>query len=1403
MVALLAALSYVPLLLTDRGQVGSDTKPYLYLDPGALLADAPSLWQPEVGLGSVPHQNIGYLWPMGPYFWLMETLGLPDWVAQRLWIGTTILLAGLGVRYLLRTLGWRTPGIAVAVFAYALSPYGLAYFARISALLLPWAGLPWLIALTIKSTRTQGWRHPAAFALVAVSIGSINATSLLLVGLAPAMWIFYEMVIRRSWTPIFAALRIGLLTAGCSLWWVAGVTTQGRYGPNVLRFTETYEAVADSSTAPEVLRGLGYWFFYGNDHLGQWIEPSRAYTARTVLLVLSFALPVAALAAAAFTRWRHRAYFVALIVVGALVAVGSHPFDAPSVLGELFRESTKGDFGLALRSTPRVIPLVVLGTAVLLGAGSAAVVRRLPRLEVPVIVGVIVLVALNFPPLFNGQLVSRHLQRPEEIPDYWTAAIADLDADGPETRILEVPGADFTSYRWGNTIEPVTPGLTDRPYVARELVPFGSEPSISLQIAFDRQFQEGLYSPESLAPLVRLMSVGDVVFRSDLKYERFRTPRPPITWADLQATPGLDEPVVYGPTTPNVAGPEHTMIDELALAMPADAEHPPAVSAFGVDDTLPLVRTHPEAGALVVAGDAEALVDLAALGMLDPDRLIVFSASLADDPEQLDTLLDAGATVVVSDQNRRQARRWGSIRENAGYVERADEEPIRYDPGDYRLEVFDNTSSDLQTVSVQTGAQVSATAYGNPVSLTVNDRPSLAVDGDPNTAWRVGAFAEVRNERLVIELDEAIPVSEITLLQPVTGFRERNITELRVDRNGHVDDVLLDESSLAQPGQRVLLDEVVTDRIELEVLASNLGVKPRYNGASAVGFAEVAIPGVDFDEVLRLPIDLAAHDTDDNPFQISLSRIRSNPQEPVRSDGEERLRRAVELASPRTFELTGEARLSSYAPESTINDLIGWRGTDTQLVEASEYLPGDLTSRGASAIDREPTTAWQTEFNGSEGATLRVMRDQPTTLDTLTLDLYTDNWHSVPTVVSLRVDGEEPMVVPVPDLADTPTPFTTSRVELALPAPVTGTEFELVIEEVREVLTKDWYSSNPISMPIGIVEIAELADSVTVPDTFDDRCRLDLVSVDGVPVGISLGGSSTATIDREPLSVRLCDGPIDLGGGRRLIESEPGRSTGIDVDRLAFASSRPQPIPESAPTATVVASENTEVVIDLQPSAEPYWLVLGQSQNAGWEASGLDGSGQSTLVAGFANGWRVEPHTETLRVTLTWTPQTTVDRAIVISLLFVIAALVLLVVGRPDRGPASRMDRQPIWGSPRRGSVSSRLLGVACVGVGLFTFVNLPEWRLLSILAMAALWFTVRGGRWARRLPALGAAVALAVAGAYITIEQYRNRYPPDFGWPQFFDAVHVVGVVAVLLLAVDVVASMLAPLAPETDEDR
>ena len=303
---LLAGLAYIPIMLTSPGRVVADTKSYLYLDPGRLLDRAASMWDPNIGMGTVTHQNIGYLFPMGPFFWLFHMAGVPAWVSQRIWLGSIFLFAGLGVLFLMRTLNVRGPGVPVAALLFMLTPYSLDFASRISVLLLPWAGLPWMLALVIRALRDDGgWRYPAIFAIVVQVIGGVNATALVFAGIAPVLWIFYSAAISREvqWRRAWATIgKIGLLTLLASAWWIAGLSIQSGYGLNVLKYTETLETVSTASVASEVLRGLGYWFFYGRDKLGPWTESSVDYTQHLWLIVVGFAIPVLAMFAAACIR---------------------------------------------------------------------------------------------------------------------------------------------------------------------------------------------------------------------------------------------------------------------------------------------------------------------------------------------------------------------------------------------------------------------------------------------------------------------------------------------------------------------------------------------------------------------------------------------------------------------------------------------------------------------------------------------------------------------------------------------------------------------------------------------------------------------------------------------------------------------------------------------------------------------------------------------------------------------------------------------------------------------------------------------------------------------------------------------------------------------------------------------
>jgi hypothetical protein len=161
----LAAVAYIPVLAAHPGRVVADTKQYLYLDPGRVLERAWSMWDANIGMGTVTHQNIGYLFPMGPYYWALDRLAVPDWVAQRIWLATILFAAGAGMLYLFRTLWLRGAGAPVGALVFMFSPYWLEYAARLSVLLLPWAGLLWMLAFLIRGLR-RGWRHAALFAPV-------------------------------------------------------------------------------------------------------------------------------------------------------------------------------------------------------------------------------------------------------------------------------------------------------------------------------------------------------------------------------------------------------------------------------------------------------------------------------------------------------------------------------------------------------------------------------------------------------------------------------------------------------------------------------------------------------------------------------------------------------------------------------------------------------------------------------------------------------------------------------------------------------------------------------------------------------------------------------------------------------------------------------------------------------------------------------------------------------------------------------------------------------------------------------------------------------------------------------------------------------------------------------------
>ena len=1424
----LALLAYVPVLFSAVGHVAADTKQYLYLDPGRLLSRAWSMWDPNIGFGTVTHQNIGYLFPMGPFYWTFQTLGVPDWIAQRLWLGSILFAAGLGMLYLFRTLGVRGAGAVVGALMFMLSPYSLDYAARISVILLPWAGLPWMVALIIRSLRQGGWWHAAWFAIVVQIVGGVNATALVFAGIAPAWWIVHAVVVTREVRlrrAVGTLLRTGALTVAASAWWIAGLWAQGSYGLNILKYTETLRAVSRTSLPNEVLRGLGYWFFYGRDKLGSWIEASPDFTQRPLLIVISYGIPVLALLGAAFVAWKYRSYFVGLVAIGVIIAVGAYPYDHPTPIGGWFKElAASSTAAFALRSTGRATPLVVLGLAGLLAAGTSAFAgwvgstrwQRVPlRVLIPVVVGVLILA--NLPALWNNTFYGGNLQRPEDVPGYWHEATSYLDAQPHDTRVMELPGADFASYRWGNTVDPITPGLMDRPYVARELIPYGSAASANLLNAFDLRIQDRSLPPAALSPMAQLTNVGDYVLRNDLQFERYRVLRPQFLEDLFTPTPdGLTHAASFG-TPESTVSTLYPFLDEQALAT-TPGPTPPPVDVYGVDHPTATVRAAGEDRPILMSGDGDGIVDLASIGSLDRQSFVLESAAF--DAAALRSQVRPDAALVVTDTNRLQARRWSTVTDTLGYTEGPGNHPIRFDETDARLDLFPDAAANASTrVRLEGARRVGATSYGNPITYTPEDRPARAFDGDTQTAWRTGAFADVRGERILVETDHPTTTDHVNLVQVMRPPRGRWITKavLRFD-GGHATTVTLGGASRTRAGQTLTFPKRTFRTLSIEIRDTNLGQLRSYGGIDPVGFAEIRLQSdgaaspVRIREITELPTDLTSavgRSSASHPLAYSMSRERVIPV-PPRRDPELSMTRELAVPTARDFTIGAEVRLSSWAKDPQIDRLLGYRGP--LRATASARLPGDPADRASAAFDHDPATAWVTPFDKVVGQHVSLAMPRATTVDHLDLSLVADGLHSVPTALTVSNEAGEQRQVTVPAVSDQASPGAVANVTVRF-APIAATRLTVGIAAVRPVLTHEWYCECDQQMPVGVAEVGVPDQApITIAAEIPDRCRDDLLAVDGQPVPARIVGSTATALALDTLRLQTCGTAarpsVHLGRGRHTVVTGRGDQLGWDLDRVVLASdaqgaptalgdaaaiSLPTPSSADRPVVQIRSQGRASVRAIVRHATKPFWLVLGQSQNAGWNAT-VDGTdlGTSTLVDGFANGWLVRPHGDApIEISLDWTPQRTVNLALGITLAALLAAGAVIVTAGVRRRRRVAVDATR--GAPEARFALPWRVAAADAGVTRTVLVTVASAAFAAVavapwagVVTAAVVLLATRFRWVRVAVRLSPAVALAGCGAFIAAKQIYARFPATFEWPTFFGEVQTVGWMVVVLLVAD-----------------
>ncbi|MEY2524620.1 MAG: arabinofuranan 3-O-arabinosyltransferase, partial [Ilumatobacteraceae bacterium] len=1132
------------------------------------------------------------------------------------------------------------------------------------------------------------------------------------------------------------------------------------HGADVLSYSETLEAVSFTSVSTETLRGLGYWLFYIRDPSGFATTASADYLESGRVIAIGFALLLCCIAGIALTRWSQRRYAALLVFTGIVLAVGVHPINHPSPLMSRFATSSRSTLSLAIRSSTRALPLSNLGLA--LGAGAFAtaastlLARRKPRLRLLMPALVIGLAILNLPALFDGGFVDPALKRDENPPAAWQQAADALDAGSMENRVMQLPGAEFGAFRWGYTVDPPLPGLTAKPLITRDLLPLGSPAAMDLLYALDDRAQANVLDPASIAPVARMFGADTIFVSGDMAFERFRTPRPELTNALFAAKPpGLGAPTAFGEPTANV--PALAMLDETALANPDIGQPVPPVELVKVDEPVAMVRA--ASRLVVVAGSGDGIVDAAAAGLLKGDEAVLYAADL-----RAGDRIDDADLVVVTDSNRDRAHQWRGTQDVVGFTETGGPgtDVLQRDTADQRLPVFADDAVEHQTTATVEGLQIRATSYGEPFAYRPEDRPAMAVDGDPSTAWLVGDRFNPVGQSIEMTGD----LSTLALLQSQQVGASRIISTVRLDfDNAPSQDVELDATSLTGGGQPIAVPAGATFvRITITgVVARADATDP---GPSAVGFAELGLGG--HTEVVTLPTD-ATNVAATTPLAIVLTRLRTDPLNRWRSDPEPKIVRDFTLGSDRDFSAHVTLRRNARAADDVLNRLAG-----VTTATSNRRLTGDPQSTGAHAIDGDAATAWTTPFSNVVGSTLQVPLNPEVSASSLKMTQLVDERHSTITRVIVTIGDQTTAIdVPPPDQSGSST--------LTFPA-ASGASMSLSIDSIEPRTTVDRRYAETTVLPAAISEISATSIIGPQPAALASACRRDLVQLDGQPLAVSVDQVALgALLSGQPVDVAPCDSTqLHLAAGVHRLTTTPGLDTGLDVDRVVLdqrgmIDTGTTPV-QAAPTVVVHRTRTTRTATVSNCSAG-CWLILGEGFNTGWEArAGSTDLGAPRQISGGFNGWWLPPSASPVTVTMTWAPQGTMWVGMALAALAVLLCAALILIDRKQtemavaQAPVTQWPPQPV---DRRPAI---VAAVALVALAYLTIS--PKYAVIAAIVGI-------GVVLVRRPMIAGATSLVLMSGLAVLIvrRQLRYRLVANPSWPAAFDDLHRLGLLVVVLL--------------------